>query len=107
MDKLYTKVPCKNCGKLILNISNRRFCSDYCRNHFYYINNKDKKMKKIKEWKKKNPEKVKKHYKNWIEKNRYKWNLYQKKKAKEYYHKDIESSREYQRKRYNDKKEGV
>lgn len=51
---------CKNCNNNFENGNDKIvFCSLKCKNHYYYLNNKDRIKIKVREWEDKNPERKK------------------------------------------------
>ena len=60
---------CKICyGKL--KGKQRKFCSQKCMNKYHYLKHRNKQIKRVVEWKKKNPEKFNNYIKQYYKKHR-------------------------------------
>lgn len=72
---------CTICGNE--NFGKTPFCSEKCRQKYYYLVNKEKRQKYKKEYYKTHKEECDNRHNNWIDENRQQWNEYNKKRREE------------------------
>jgi len=100
------RMKCVVCRKTVwTKRKDRLYCSAKCCLRAKYIKHKDKILARNKKWIKNHPEKNAEYHRNWLKKNRKKWNKSQAKYQRKKYHKDIEKSRAKGREMYYKLKE--